>query len=454
MQDMKITKKSEPPVRTSTGQKNILCLFDYACNTGFATVSQNIVPRLKRAFGKNLALDILAINYLGPGYDEDERTRVFSAKHADPTLDKDGNPTPDVFGRIGFMQELVNTSYDGIFIIQDLNAVTADKAGHGMTILLEQIQKGKKTNNTPGFKSMFYFPVDCGLINQQVIGLEFFDMLVTYTEFARNVVLGHRPELKTRLKVIPHGNNNKDYYPFDEYKDDSINFRRTFFGEINPGERFIIINVNRNQPRKDIPNTVFGFIEAKANWPADLPKPFLYLHMHPVDKEGWDLEIFLQQTGLKEGEDYMLMPKDMYAMGASVDVMNRIYNAADLFLTTTTGEGWGLTVTEAMATRTAVICTNYSSLPEMTGFGKRAWLLENLYPHCSVVGSMIRYQTDLYEVGEKIIEVAIEKRDNTPQYRDKIEQAYQYALSLDWDMVADKWVEYFHQVFKVPYRKQ
>jgi len=429
---------------SNTKVKKILCLFDYACNTGFGTVSKNIVLELKRHFGDNLRLDIFAINYYGEMYEEDANTRVCSAQGSDPMQDP--------FGRVGFLRELTTcTDYHGIFIIQDVNAMSANKNGGATTDLLRKIRQEKKKNGTQDFKSIFYFPVDCGLVDLNIIGMDFFDRLVTYNEFGRAAVLNHNADLKDKLFVVPHGNNPSDFYPIED-KQKIIDFRRKYFNEIIPFSRYIISNINRNQPRKDIPNTILGFIEAKENWPEGLPKPFLYLHMNPDDTEGWDLRLILQQTNLKEGKDYMLCPEKTKEQGATIEIMNNIYNASDLYLTTTTGEGWSLGLTEAMATKTPVLATNYSSIPEITNNGERGWLLETLYPHFNVVGSMRRYQTDFYEVGEKIIQVAKLAKENSPEYQNKIDAAYKYVQSLNWESVCKEWARHFNQVFGVQYK--
>ena len=99
---------------------------------------------------------------------------------------------------------------------------------------------------------------------------------------------------------------------------------------------------DRNQPRKDIPATIFGFIEAKKIWPESLPKPFLYLHMHPKDPLGWDLRAIMSQTNLIEGIDYKLLPQKYEKEMVGIHTLNQIYNSADLFITTTLAEGWGL----------------------------------------------------------------------------------------------------------------
>lgn len=445
--------------------KRILCLFDYACKTGFATVSHNIVREMKKYFGENLVLDIIAINYHGEDYDEDPYTRIVNGKREDP--DK------DPFCRKFYLKQLREGGYDGTFIIQDPNVIAKNRAidpnGNMRLIPVAQIMKdirdgsvrlvspeqkaqGVKKSNPVPYKSIFYFPIDCSPLHIQLDGLGMFDKLVTYTQFGRDEVVKKFPSYANKLEIIPHGNNNKDFYPLG--KDDVRSFRKSYFGEKYNGHRFIISNINRNQPRKDIPNTIFGFIEALDNWPSDqLPQPLLYLHMNPHDSEGHDLELLLSQTKLIEGKDYILLPeKYRESGGTDIETLNRIYNASNLVITTTTGEGWGLMATEAMATKTPLIAPDYSSLPEITANGERAWLLETLYPCAPLPSPMIRRQTDLYEVGDKIIEVALAQKLDTPEYQDKIKKAYEYAQGLDWSIVCKDWARLFAEVFGVKYK--
>lgn len=301
--------------------KKVLCLFDYVARTGFGTVSKNIVHELKKHYGNKLHLDIIAINYFGEPFQEDENTYVISARLNDV---KD-----DPYGRYFFLKVLKENDYDGIFIMQDLGVIVS------FMDVLVHIKQEKKDNNKKVFKSIFYTPVDCKLVYQLVKGLEFFDLLVTYTEYGRKEINRVRPELK--VKVIPHGNNSKDFYP---EKDEA--FRKEYFGE--NADKFIITNINRNQPRKDFPNTIFGFIEAKEQWNKNIPEPFLYLHTHPKDPMGWDIRAIMLQTNLVEDKDYKLLPKEYEEGGCTTEIMNKIYNASDVHLTTTLGEGWGMCI--------------------------------------------------------------------------------------------------------------
>jgi glycosyltransferase involved in cell wall biosynthesis len=404
---------------------------DYVARTGFGTVSKNIVKELKKHYGDNLQLDVIAINYFGEPYHEDDNTFVISARLNDVN--------DDPFGRFFFLKILKETdAYDGVFICQDLGTITS------FMEVLEHIKQDKKENNKKVFKSIFYTPVDCPqLIYPLVKGLDFFDVLVTYTEFGRKLINKLRPELK--VKVVPHGNSSKDFFPMAE--EDIKKFRQEYFGE--NADKFIITNINRNQPRKDIPNTIFGFIEAKEVWRDELPKPFLYLHTHPKDPMGWDIRALMMQTDLVEDVDYKLLPKEYEEQGTETELVNKIYNASDVYLTTTLGEGWGLGFSEAAACKVPIIAPYTTSFIEMSNYGKNAYMLESLYPFVNETDNVIRQQTDIYEIAETIKYVAeakcglLEELNAKAILQEKIENNYKWSKKIEWSEVCKSWVEYF-----------
>ena len=149
------------------------------------------------------------------------------------------------------------------------------------------------------------------------------------------------------------------------------------------------------------------------------------------------------QTQLVEYKDFMLLPKQYEENLLGVDMLNGIYNSSDIYLTTTLGEGWGLTITEAFATKLPVIAPNTTSIRELSGFGSRAYLLDTIVPFCSTVDNIIREQTDCWEIGERIIEVANDLTQGNNKLKDKVGKAYQFVQSLNWDDVCKRWVEYF-----------
>ena len=417
----------------------VLCLFDYNAFTGFATVSKNIKKELKNHFGSDLQMDICAVNYFGEPYREDDGTYVISAVKSATKKDD--------FGRFGFLKILSESNeYDGIFIIQDLGVICP------ITSILKSIKESKARNNKKKFKSIFYFPVDCRLVDKLTEGLEVFDCICTYTEYGRNEVLRLRPELKGKLKVVPHGNNPKDFYPIESQTERRL-FREKYFGE--NAEKFIITNVNRNQPRKDIPTTIFSFIELRKQWKEQgLPtSPFLYLHMNPKDPMGWDLRGIFLQTDLVENVDFKLLETDLANKGASVDMLNNIYNASDVYLTTTLGEGWGLTLTEAMATKLPIVCPLSTSFIEMTNNGKNAYVIENLVPICNTIDNVIRTQCDMYDVVDTLLHIAKGRLESVvdvgfdDNYEKRIDSAYKYVQALSWKEVCKTWISYFKETY-------
>jgi len=419
-------------------KKKILCLFDYKATTGFATVSQNIIPRIKRHFGDSIELHICSINYFGDPIYEKDGTVIFSAIKSAPKKDD--------FGRFGFLKILKDSNeYDGIFIIQDLGVIIP------IIEILDFIKSEKRKNNQKSFKSIFYFPVDCSLIRKQVEGLEFFDTLITYTEFGRNEVLKLRPELKGKLKVIPHGTDTKNFYPIE--LDEIQSFRKKYFGQ--NADKFIIMNLNRNQPRKDIPNTIFAFIEARKSWKYNR-QPFLYLHCNPDDPMGHNLRAVFLQTNLIEGEDYLFPSKEEENHGSPLDKLNKIYNSVDLCVTTTLGEGWGLSFTESASTMLPIICPNHTSFTEMSNNGERAFVLDEFTPYVNSIDNILRLQTNYEDVSESILYLAdsiLGQSDNDIHAKElldiRTDKAYEWAKKLNWDNVCKQWNEYFKETYKL-----
>jgi glycosyltransferase involved in cell wall biosynthesis len=326
--------------------------------------------------------------------------------------------------------------FDGIFIMQDLGIITP------MIPLLKGMKDAKKLANKKQFKSIFYFPVDCELPGKEFEGLEFFDLLVTYTEYGRKQVVEHNQTLRDSIIVIPHGVSGSDYHKIPD--EENLSFRRKYFNDpLN--ELYIIGSINRNQPRKDIPATIFGFMEAKKTW-NNPKRPFLYLHMEPKDAKGWNLPYLLEQCGLVEGYDYMFPKSDDIHYQVDVQTMNRIYNAIDVYISTSRGEGWGLTATEAMAVGKLCILPYHTSYMEI---GKtRCIFLEEMLPVCGIDDNVIRDACFYIEVAEKIIESydLIYAQEKGHQM---MKRSIEYMQNLRWNSICLEWIKVFKSHYKI-----
>ncbi len=117
-----------------------------------------------------------------------------------------------------------------------------------------------------------------------------------------------------------------------------------------PTDAFIIMSLNRNQPRKRYDLLVMAFVELIVKYPT---KPvFLMCVCDKGDKGGWWIfEIFARELRLRNvpverfGNRIMLSSQDMTFRDEDI---NMFYNLADVGINTADGEGWGLCNFEQM----------------------------------------------------------------------------------------------------------
>jgi len=409
-------------------KKRILCLMDYGkdTHTGFATVSKNVIQGIKKHFGEELLIDMVAINnFSEEAYFTEDGVFVMPAQGSDPKKDE--------FGRNFYLKSLAEGNYDATFIMQDIGVIQP------IIQVMKHVNLNKRKENKKQFKSFFYFPVDCNLIKQLTKDLEFFDVLATYTEFGREEVCRFRPELRKNIKIINHGNNNASYYPI--HKEERDIFREEYF-EDEKKDKFIVSVINRNQPRKDVATSIFAFQEMKNNWKHD-KKPFLYLHMHPNDPMGIDLRALMMQTDMEEFKDYMFPPRHIENHDATESQLRSIYNSSDLFLTTNLGEGWGLTITEAMACKLPIVAPLHTSITEISNNGERIYPITEFIPICLKTDNMIRNMSFIDNVVEVMEEAVNDILIDSEVKKLKVENSYNYVKTkLDWNYIVPKFVGY------------
>ena len=109
-------------------------------------------------------------------------------------------------------------------------------------------------------------------------------------------------------------------------------------------DAFIVLNANRNQPRKRIDITIKGFALFAENKPANVK---LHLHMG-VEDMGWNVIRMAKRCGIFER--LILTANDNNIPSVPVRQLNEIYNAAAVGINTSVGEGWGLVNFEHAAT--------------------------------------------------------------------------------------------------------
>jgi glycosyltransferase involved in cell wall biosynthesis len=402
-------------------QKSLLVYADWNCTTGFGAVAKELVNEWAK--DKKLSIVIFGINDLSTKvYDYLPNVKVIPA-----LITGDENSKKDVYRRIELLKLIYQSDFDALFFLQDVEVINT------MEEQLFDVKNTKKRENRPSFKSMIYFPVDSEPRESDLKVLRFFDEVVTYTEYAKNVMKPLITDTQfKKIKIIPHGTNSSDFYPYSDA--DKLKAKKEMFGS---EDVFVFGSVNRNQVRKDFGSLIMGFAMFKHTTGANA---LLYLHCNPIDPMGINIYRLCERVGLEIGKD-VIVPKDYSEnKGCTLEELNKIYNSFDCFITTTTSEGWGLTITEAMATKCLVICPKHTSLTEITDNGANT--LNFMFSQRAVFVNdfeKIRFTTNPLEV-KTLCEVAYGLSNDEPELQEmvkvKIENAYNKISGMKWEGIA------------------
>jgi len=405
-------------------QKSLLVYADWNCTTGFGAVAKELVNEWAK--DKKLSIVIFGIN--------DASTKIYNylpnVKVIPALISGDASSQKDVYRRIELLKLIYQNDFDAIFFLQDVEVINT------MEEQLKDVKNTKRKENRPNFKSMIYFPVDSEPRLSDLKVLQFFDEVVTYTEYAKSVMkpLISDTQFK-KIKIIPHGTNSSDFYPYSDA--DKLKAKKEMFGS---EDVFVFGSVNRNQVRKDFGSLIMGFAMFKHTFGITGANALLYLHCNPIDTMGINIYRLCERVGLEVGKD-VIVPKNFSEnKGCTLEELNKIYNSFDCFITTTTSEGWGLTVTEAMATKCLVICPKHTSLTEITNNGENT--LNFMFSQQAVFVNdfeKIRFTTNPLEV-KTLCEVAYGLKNDEPELQEmvkvKIENAYNKVSGMKWESIA------------------
>lgn len=402
-------------------QKSLLVYADWNCTTGFGAEAKELVDEWAK--DKKLSIVIFAINDKSKEtYDYLPNVKVIPALQ---TGDKDTKK--DIYRRIELLQIIYQNDFDALFFLQDVEVINA------MADNLKEVKNKKREENRPNFKSMIYFPVDSEPRLADLKVLSFFDEVVTYTQYAKGVMKPLLSETQfKKIKIIPHGTNTSDFHPYSDA--DKLKAKKEIFGS---EDVFVFGSVNRNQVRKDFGSLIMGFAMFKHTTQANA---LLYLHCNPLDPMGINIYRLCDRVGLEVGKD-VILPKDYSEnKGCTLEELNKIYNSFDCFITTTTAEGWGLTITEAMATKTLVVCPKHTSITEITDNGENT--LNFMFSQQAVFVNdfeKIRLTTNPMEVKtlcEVVYGLSNEELELQEQVKQKIENAYNKVSTMKWSGIA------------------
>lgn len=407
----------------TTKKKFVLMYADYGCTTGFGNVTKEIIKNISLKLGDNVEIHIFSINDFAP--DQYKVSKNVSAIPAHLFL-KPEEPNADPLYRSAFLTHVTANHYDMIWIINDIEVAGS------MEPFLVKIKKDKLDAGHKAFRKIIYFPVDSAPLPSAVQFLSNYDEILTYTQYGKQVLETMLPKKTSlRIEVVSHGCDTKVFHKITAEKTKKI--RKELFGE---AEKFVIGSVNRNSLRKDFATLIRGFADFKKH--SGTENAILYLHCNPIDPAGINMFRICERLNLEIGKEVFFVDAKQFNEnnGVSEKRLNEIYNSFDVFITTTTAEGWGLTVTEAMAAKTPVICPIHTSLGEITDSG------ELVLPLMAQQNFIFPQDMEKIRAVSSIDEVSgiLRMLHSQPEYysKDKIEKAHKKVSSYTWESTTDK----------------
>ncbi|MBN8417454.1 MAG: glycosyltransferase family 4 protein [Verrucomicrobia bacterium] len=229
-----------------------------------------------------------------------------------------------------------------------------------------------------GVRITGYMPVDGGNLDPAAMQeLNRLHAAVWYTDFGHQAAVAGG--FTGRRHVIPHGIDTEVFQPVDRHE------ARRQMGLSVPADAFIVGNVNRNQPRKRLDLTIQIF----AAWIKQHNIADAYLLLHCAQRDtGWDLRRVAGYHGVADrliftGADNI---RDMQEASR----LKQLYSSLDLQMTTTLGEGWGLTTMEGMACGVPQIVPEASALGEWATPAVKIPCSRTLFhPEINTTGSLV-----------------------------------------------------------------
>ncbi len=323
-------------------KKKVFIWSDMVVPTGFANVAKNLFRDLHSTYD----VEILGINYHGLDRYDTDKWFIYPTSPTDPLgLQK--------------LPELLSKSHpDVIILFQDIFHID---------LALQAVK-----HVAPNVPVISYFPVDgepFSMSWERAVATP--DIAITYSDFAIRAILDTFPNLaKKNIRKLYHGVDTAIFHPLDEKEIKLARIENNWTG------KFVVCNINRFQPRKMIPMTLRAFalfnkgynICKCGNWyltskpRCDLngcsrgdiiktrpPRPDALLYLHMVVKEptmGPGKANLLQAHLINAGftnkdvpRNIALNASNIYDGSISDQTVNKIYNASNVNISSSLGEG-------------------------------------------------------------------------------------------------------------------
>ena len=319
---------------------SVLWVTEYGCNTGYSMVSQNIIDRLhdigRDRGNPHYQMTVMALGLRVNPMNPQPIPRPYRVIPAfgDPNDIHCRNTLRPVIEDVKPNIVCFTNDIWGMEHVNDTNVIPA---------------KLRKT-----FKALSYLAIDADPVPPSwITRMHKFDHTVFFSKFAYNQIIHRDKSMQDKCSMIYHGINPYLYHPLRREHIDR-------FKKNNGMEnKFVVGMVARNQARKAHPRLLLAW-QKFAQGKEDV---MLLMHCCPQD-QGWDLGDLVNRFGLNQ-KVRITMPHNNPAQGVPQDQMVMLYNAMDVHVLTTEGEGFGIPVLESMACGIPNITDDYAASAEL-----------------------------------------------------------------------------------------
>jgi glycosyltransferase involved in cell wall biosynthesis len=390
--------------------------------TGLTRVMHSIMRRLA---------DAHEIHYLGIGYSgETVRDRGLAVY---PTNLHGG----DVHAAFQAKRVIEEIAPDIVFILHDIWYF-----GHYLRTLGPYRER---------LKLVCYLPLD-GRIADEDDAAPFAnaDRVVVYTDFARKEFEGAFDRLRAKqggefppVAVIPHGVDRSRFHPLPALSQAAfaspgrVEAKQKVFAGLQDAENsFIVLNASRPNKRKRIDLTIEGFALFAAGKSANVR--LCLHHALMIEQEREQVHTLIERFKLQERVHLNPLGESVVEDAA----LNLLYNACDVGLLTSMGEGWGLVSFEHGAAGAAQIVPDHSACAEIwNGRAEMIPLARRYIPKFSTL--------EMGEVSADGVAQALDNLYRDPQRRQQLAQAAFKAAqnpAYAWDAVAQRFGDLFAEL--------
>jgi len=308
--------------------KKILWISDYSF-TGYTLVTQCLLGHIR----DNYEVFLLVINV------NQERDTIIQRVNEDLGLDIDHVFIVDqVMGKIdNFNFNILTGIFDIPNILKKVNPdIICSLNDHH--ILIAQIKCINSCSFWKGI-TVAYMPIDAENYPEHFFkDLHNFNHVITMNNSSKKILL--ESKFYGHIYVLNHPIKET----FFEIKDKSS--LRNMFGDKINANSILIFNANANSDRKRLDLTIESFYMLYKKYTDNIQIQTKNVFLVLKTSGGYfDIERIINNMDIKY--DIILKKNIILVTNKfSYEDLNRFYNCADLYITTTSGEGWGLTAFE------------------------------------------------------------------------------------------------------------